>query len=363
VKQPGWNVGKMIANSLEVTTRFEAYMQGSSILPLFLEGDAREILKNLPANSVDFCMTSPPYWGKREYDSGGLGLEENYDDYVANLLQVFGQIQRVLKPTGSLWLNIGDTYRNKRLLGIPWRLVLNMMDKQNWILRNTVVWNKIKGGFDNASDRLANAHEPIFHLVKSVDYYYNSAAIRSTARKAKVVNGAVVSATGVRGVRYRRQIQLSTSLTEPEKRAAFEALDEVLRSITRGEISDFRMVIREQQRTTHSESTRVSGRAKELQDRGFYFLKYHPGGSKPSDVWDILPEDTQKRGKHAAAYPEDLCRIPILATCPAEGIVLDPFCGTGTTMAVAKMLNRKSVGIDISEQYLSYARERCNTLL
>jgi NOL1/NOP2/fmu family ribosome biogenesis protein len=240
VKQPGWNVGKMIANSLEVTTRFEAYMQGSSILPLFLEGDARVILKSLPENSVDCCMTSPPYWGKREYDSGGLGLEENYDDYVANLLQVFEQIQRVLKRTGSLWLNIGDTYRNKRLLGIPWRLVLNMMDGQNWILRNTVIWNKIKGGFDNASDRLANAHEPIFHLVKSVDYYYNSEAIRSTAREAKVVNGAVVSATGVRGVRYRRQIQLSTALTEVEKRAAFDALDEALSSIARGEISDFR---------------------------------------------------------------------------------------------------------------------------
>jgi site-specific DNA-methyltransferase (adenine-specific) len=355
--------GSMIASSYEVTTIFEAYAQGSSVVPLFIEGDARVVLKSLPENSVDFCMTSPPYWGKREYDAGGMGLEENYADYITSLLQVFGQVYRVLKPTGSFWLNIGDTYRNKRLLGIPWRLVLNMIDNQNWILRNTVIWNKIKGGFDNAPDRLANAYEPIFHLVKNVDYYYNSDAIRSSAREAKVVNGAVVSATGVRGVRYRRQIQLSTALTELEKRAAFDALDEVLRSIGRGEISDFRMVMRGQQRITHSDSTRVSGRAKELEEKGFYFLKYHPRGSKPSDVWDILPEDTQKRGKHAAAYPEDLCRIPILATCPIDGIVLDPFCGTGTTMAVAQMLNRKSVGIDISEQYLRYAQERCNTLL
>jgi site-specific DNA-methyltransferase (adenine-specific) len=186
----------MIAGSHEVTATFEAYIQSESVVPLFLEDDATAVLKSLPDNSVDFCMTSPPYWGKREYAAGGMGLEESYRDYITSLLQVFEQVYRVLKPTGSFWLNIGDTYRNKRLLGIPWRLVLNMIDEQNWILRNTVIWNKIKGGFDNASDRLANTYEPVFHLVKNVDYYYNSDAIRSSAREAKVVNGAVVSATG-----------------------------------------------------------------------------------------------------------------------------------------------------------------------
>lgn len=86
------------------------------------------------------------------------------------------------------------------------------------------------------------------------------------------------------------------------------------------------MIIRGQQRTTHSDSEQLSGRAKELKDKGFYFLMYHPDGSKPGDVWDILPEDTQKRGSHFAPYPEDLCKILILATCPPQGIVLDPFC-------------------------------------
>ena len=119
------------------------------------------------------------------------------------------------------------------------------------------------------------------------------------------------------------------------------------------------MVIRGQQRTTHSDSAKLSGRAKELRDKGYYFLRYHPKGSKPSDVWDILPEDTQKREKHFAAYPEDLCRIPILATCPDDGVVLDPFCGTGTTMKVASELGRRSIGIDISEEYIELARNRC----
>lgn len=122
------------------------------------------------------------------------------------------------------------------------------------------------------------------------------------------------------------------------------------------------MIIRGQQRTTHSDSEKVSGRAKELASKGFYFLKYHPNGSKPSDVWDIIPEDTQKRMEHFAPYPEDLCKIPILATCPHGGIVLDFFCGTGTTMAVVQSLSRQSVGIDICLTYLQSAEERCRVL-
>ena len=142
-----------------------------------------------------------------------------------------------------------------------------------------------------------------------------------------------------------------------------KSLNEILLEVARGKIADFRMIIRGQQRTTHSNSTRVSGRARELNEKGFYFLKYHPNGSKPDDVWNILPEDTQKRRGHFAAYPEDLCKIPILASCPAEGIVLDPFCGTGTTMLVARTLGRKSIGIDVSSEYLELAEDRCWRLL
>src|SRR5258708_31158034 len=119
-------------------------------------------------------MTSPPYWGKREYAAGGIGLEPDHYDYIDRLLPIFEQVKRVLRPTGSFWLNVGDTYRNKRLLGIPWRLVIRLMDEQQWILRNTIIWNKVKGGFDNSTDRLGNAYEPLFHLVKSEEYYYDA---------------------------------------------------------------------------------------------------------------------------------------------------------------------------------------------
>jgi DNA modification methylase len=343
---------------------FDEFRAASGYHPLFLHGDASTVLEELPADSLDVCMTSPPYWGQRSYSGGGIGLEERHEDYIAHLLTIFGKVNRVLKRTGSLWLNMGDAYFKKNLLGLPWRVALALTDRQGWILRNSIVWNKVKGGPDNATDKLRNVHELLFHFVKiPKGYFYDVDAARKTPRSAKVVKGAVISATGVSGVRYRRQIELSTVLSVEEKHNALAALEAVLADIQEGRLADFRMIVRGQQRTTHSDSERVSGRARELQEKGFYFLKYHPNGSKLGDVWDILPEDTQKRKGHFAAYPEDLCKTPILTTCPPGGIVLDPFCGTGTTNYVAFRLGRKSVGIDVSVEYLKLASERCRFLL
>lgn len=343
---------------------FVEYLTSPSCVPLFLCGDAVALLHELPDECVDCCMTSPPYWGHRQYQAGGIGQESDHRDYIHSLLNVFAELRRVLKSTGSLWLNLGDAYSEKRLMGIPWRVAIALSDEQGWILRNSVVWNKVKGSPDNCDDKLRNVHEYIFHFVKQAKgYYYDVDAIRGNPKKAKIVNGAIVSATGVTGVRYHRQIELSTALSEEEKGAALAALEEMLCEVREERIADFRMVIRGQQRATHSDSDTVSGRARELQQRGFYFLKYHPNGSKPGDVWDIIPEDTQGRKLHFAPYPEDLCRLPLLATCPQDGIVLDPFCGTGTTNVVAHQLRRKSVGIDISQEYVESDRARCWGLL
>jgi site-specific DNA-methyltransferase (adenine-specific) len=304
-------------------------------------------------------MTSPPYWGQRAYAGGGIGQEATPAGYVQNLLAITAEVRRVLRPTGSFWLNLGDAYAKKCLLGIPWRVALALTDQQGWILRNSVVWNKVKGGPDQAGDKLRNVYELVFHFVKGGHYFYDADAIRKKPGQARVVAGAVISATGVSGVRYRRQIELSTALDPAEKQAAFQALDSMLEAVRAGQLADFRMILRGQQRATHSDAVHVSGRARELAERGFYFLKYHPGGAKPADVWDILPEDTQRRRLHFAPYPEDLCRIPILATCPEGGLVLDPFCGTGTTNLVAYRLSRRSIGIDVSVEYLRLAEERC----
>lgn len=328
-----------------------------------LEGDSLTVLRTLCAESVDMCVTSPPYWGHREYDVDGIGQESTFPAYIARLTAILDEVKRVLKPRGSLWLNLGDTYRDKGLIGIPWRVALNLIDEGGWLLRNDVVWNKVKGAPDQSKDKLRNIHEYVFHFVKQKSYYYDADAIRSKPRSSSIVNGSVVSATGVTGIRYKRQIELSTSLLPAEKLAALTALNGILDDVRAQRISDFRMVIRNQQRATHSDSVKVSGRAKELQTKGFYFLKYHPNGAKPSDVWDIVPEDTQKRGAHFAPYPMDLCRIPILATCPEGGIVLDPFCGTGTTLMAALDLRRNGIGIDTSCTYTDMTRQRLSSLL
>lgn len=339
------------------------YLKNCSLNPLFLHGNAVEVLERFADGVIDCCMTSPPYWGHRQYSTGGIGLESDWRDYIKNLCAIVSEVKRVLKPSGSFWLNIGDSYENKNLVGIPWRVAIEMTDNQGWILRNSVIWHKVKGGPDNSDDKLRNVYEHIFHFVKQPKYYYNADAIRSPPQKARVVNGSVISATGVSGVRYKRQIELSTSLSQDEKEAAFATLGNILNEVKMSRLADFRMIIRGQQRTTHSDSSRVSGRAKELAEKGFYFLKYHPNGSKPKDVWDIMPEDTQGRGTHYAPYPEDLCKIPILATCPKGGIVLDPFCGTGTTMVVAFHTERKSIGIDLAPDYIEDAEARCHFLL
>lgn len=346
-------------DSSEWATQFASFL-GDTSPQMLLNGDAREVLASLPPESVDMVMTSPPYWGQRQYDSEGIGAEKSPKEFVDSLIAITAELHRVLKCSGSFWLNLGDSYNKKGLAGIPWRVALRMMDEQGWTLRNEVVWNKLKGGMDQSRDRLANTHELVFHFVKRPKgYYYNADAIRTNPRESKVVNGAVVSATGVSGVRYRRQIELSTVLSEDEKVSANLALDSILNDVREGRLSDFRMVIRGQQRVTHSDKAKVSGRAKELLDKGYYFLRYHPKGTKPSDVWDIRPEDTHSRKEgHFAVYPVELCLIPILATCPPGGIVLDPFCGTGSTMVAAAQLERRSVGIDISPNYLRAACKR-----
>ncbi len=170
----------MIASITDTHDRIEDYTRKRCLVPLFIQGDALEVLRRCPSGVFDFCMTSPPYWGKREYHNGGIGLERNYSDFVLHLLEIFAEVKRVLKESGSFWLNIGDSYADKRLLGIPWRLAIRMIDEQDWTLRNSVVWNKVKGGPDNTLDRLRNVHEDVFHFVKHPrGYYYDADAIRS----------------------------------------------------------------------------------------------------------------------------------------------------------------------------------------
>jgi len=336
----------------------------SSSRNALVHGDSKEVLQQVPDESVDCVITSPPYWGVREYEGESfLGQEDTIEEFIDNLLEIFGEVKRVLKDEGSFWLNIGDTYNNKNLAGVPWRVAIALQDRQDWMLRNDIIWNKVKGNPSSANDRLRVMHEYVFHFVKQKDYYYDMDTIRGEAdfELEYKDNGDVVSPTGVSGTRYRRQINNNDALTAEEKKNAKEALDEHLEMLKNREIKDFRMVIRDEQRSTHGNSEDLSGRAKELAKTGFYFLRYNANGPVPENIWDIVPEDEHREDTHCAVYPVELCEIPIEATCPEDGIVLDPFVGTGTTVVAANRMGRRGFGIDASEEYLGTAEERLDS--
>jgi DNA modification methylase len=327
----------------------------------FITGDALEVLQAMPNNTIHCVITSPPYWQLREYDNNDnpkeIGNESDYIQYVKKLTKIFNEVKRVLTDDGSLWLNLGDKYRNKELMGMPWRVALSLIDS-GWILRNDIIWDQMKGT-QSSKDRLRDVYEHIFHFVKKKKYYYehNEIRIRPT-RKPKVYNGELVSATGVSGKKYKQQIENSTLLSEKEKTNARNALNETIAEMENGTIIDFRMTIRGEQRTYHSDSQNVSGRAKELAAKGYFLLKMGANGHIPSDIWRIAPEDTWRKDAHYAVFPEELLLNPIRATCPVDGIVLDPFSGTGSTVYTAVKLNRRGIGIDLSVYYNDIARKR-----
>ena len=322
----------------------------------FIISDCLSALEQMADNSVNCIITSPPYWGMRIYDNADdineVGNERLFDEYVKKLTKIFSECKRILTDDGSLWLNLGDKYNNKALMGMPWRVAISLIDNSGWILRNDVIWNQLKGT-QSCKDRLRDSYEHIFHFVKNKKYYYDDDSVRiKPTKQPTVTKDTVTSSTGVSGKKYRRLIAESTVLSEEEKKAALQALDETLEEVRTGILNDFRMTIRGAQRAWHSENTKVSGRAKELEAKGFYVMKIKSKGCLPTDIWNIVTEDTWRKDNHCAVFPEELLRIPILATCPKGGIVLDPFSGTGSTVAAALKLGRRGIGIDLSEDYI-----------
>lgn len=266
-------------------------------------GDALAILKRWPDDLVDLVLTSPPYYQLRDYGvAGQLGLEETTAEYVAKLLDIVRELRRVLKPSGSVFLNLGDTYQRKSLLGIPWRVALEMLE-EGWLLRNAIVWHKPNALPRPFTDRLTTTYELVFHFVKRERYYYDLDAIRVPHKGTN----REVAATR----RFERQ-----------------------------------------SRFPHLPGLPVAGN-----------FRPHPKGKNPGDVWSIPSETRPKAsitpgGAHFAPFPESLCERPIHAACPPGGVVLDPFIGSGTTAVVARRLSRHFLGIELSAEYAALAERR-----
>ena len=299
-------------------------------------GDALDVLRTLPDNFVHCCITSPPYYALRDYGvDGQIGREDTPAQYVARLTEVFSEVRRVLLPSGTLWLNIADTYcgtgskgdhldpknpsgRNgqcvslaqrvenvkaKDMIGIPWMLAFALRDR-GWYLRSDIIWQKANPMPESCKDRPSRCYEHIFLMAKSRKYYFNAEAIaepvaESTPMRMRRKFGKNKYSAGIPGQTHQ-----------------------------------------------HLNDYRPNGYAEE----DIPLLR------NKRDVWQI--NSVPYKGAHFAAYPPKLVETCLLAGCPQDGIVLDPFLGSGTTAAVAKQMGRHYIGIELNPDYCALAEQR-----
>jgi len=326
---------------------------GSQFMPMFVKGDATQVMQRIEDESIDCIVTTPPYWRRHQHASEGI-TAATADEFLSELTQMAEQAWRVLKPQGSMWINIADGTTDVSLQALPWRLALTLVDQQGWHLINDVVWNKTTTSPQGSQDHLRKVHEYLFHLVKSPDlFYYNDEELRATYALMNRNEGQGNSnkRNAPTGSRYLKKISRSEALSPQEKLKAQRALNVALQRLSEGDITDLRLFLREYKGERLADDT-PRGRA--INEQGFYIQTYSAQGAIPGDVWDIDAEHSSI--PHYTIAPDPLYRLPIVATCPRDGIVLDPYCGTGTACRIAYSLNRRSIGIDISETYLRQAR-------
>lgn len=270
-------------------------------------GDCINVLKTFPDKSINCCVTSPPYYGLRDYGvEGQIGNENNIETYINKLVSVFNEVKRVLTDDGTVWLNLGDSwskrnvkgtisYKVKDLIGIPW-LVAFALRETGWYLRQDIIWSKGNPMPESVTDRCTKSHEYIFLLSKSKRYYFDSAAIRENR----------VSQHGS-GNKQRKQ-------------------------------------------RPNADILHKGSQAGSIPYNGNETLR------QKRDVWNVNIKPCAEA--HFATFPDTLIAPCILAGCPIGGIVLDPFMGAGTTGMVAKRNNRNYIGIELNLEYIKIAEER-----
>ena len=314
--------------------------------------DCIEGLKTLPDNCIDCCVTSPPYYALRDYGvDGQIGLEDSPEEYIRKLTEVFAEVLRVLKPEGTLWLNIGDSYNGykgnakgeyndsefvgghgghparggnfgledksikpKDLIGIPWMLAFSLRSK-GWYLRQDIIWHKPNPMPESVTDRCTKSHEYIFLLSKSQKYYFDHEAIQEPANTQKEINPKFGGKKYGDNDDKHFQTYSGNEWKSKTKNCQYDG---------------------------QTPNTMHMRREHGLPDQEYIVRNKR-------DVWSVnVKPDTVA---HFATYPEELIRPCILAGCPKDGIVLDPFMGSGTTARVAMKLDRNYIGFELNPEY------------
>ena len=321
-----------------------------------IPGDCIAGLRTLPDASVHCCITSPPYWGLRDYGhEGQIGLEETPEAYVARMVEVFREVRRVLRDDGTLWLNLGDTYNNfrvsmngqsvhngeqrgkppgrravdrslkeKDLVGIPWRVAF-ALQADGWWLRQDIIWHKPNPMPESVRDRCTKAHEYLFLLTKSERYFYDAEAISEpvTVTTTKRLSQPTLST------------QAGSDRVPGKTNGTMKAVGPLFGGSKYGHSDDPKHATK-------------SGNVYEIPDES--------GRRNRRSVWTITTKPYS--GAHFAVMPADLVEPCVLAGCPEGGTVLEPFAGSGTTLAVAAELGRNAIGCELNPDYIKLAEAR-----
>ena len=401
--------------------------------PIVLIGDVIDRLHYLKDNNiqVDTIITSPPYWGQRDYGiKGQIGNEADHDSYIKKMLDVADALKPVLKDTGSYFLNIGDKYAGKGLSLVPYRLAIAMADN-GWVLRNIITWYKPNHMPSSIKDRLANTYEPIFFFVKATGNKYSPryyADIDGIRIPHNGTNGNNSIGRTVLSIEEFKKLGKQALLDNNEHNGngnyngKFTNADKInmgaspgARKSVNGEYWSLQRKYEIDNEVKKDILSHLKEKRKELGltakqidkefgykdtaghwfrlDRGgslpkvqdwsklknllnlddkydkmmteqHYVLQTvspHEKGKNPGDFWSMATE--KLTDSHFAIFPSELPRRIIKGFCPKDGIVLDPFVGSGTTLKVAKELNRKSIGIELNKNYLKIIKKRCGKII
>ncbi len=396
----------VLANSGTWNRIRERATRSSAEFCLF-RGDACEVLKGLPAGIVNTVLTSPPYWGARDYEHPEqVGLEDEMEDYARYLVKAFREIGRVLTKDGTAWLNLGDCYlhgassnrggqiagwkRNKQLALVPFRVAIALQE-DGWLVRNVVTWHKPNAMPASVRDRLTNSWEPVFLLSKEEQYYFDLDAIREPHKTDDTVERRRAE-NGVLNGKARGRAELRKWLNSPRHRSTIEGLREIRRRPNAPDPVELAAYLREAleakgktiqwaakqlsqpfERVRHYFRTdRIGSRLppeetwellKDLLDLGTEYddamavevgdnvFRNHPKGRNPGDVFSVAVAPVQ--GDHFAVMPLRLATRMLRATLPLGGVSLDPFMGFGTTGRATISLGGRFVGVDVRSDFLT----------
>ena len=286
-----------------------------------LFGDALEMLRLVQSESIDTCVTSPPYYGLRDYGvDGQIGLEKTPEQYIERLSAVFNEVRRVLKNDGTLWIVIADSYKDKSMLGIPWLLAF-ALHADGWYLRDDIIWVKPNPMPESVRDRCTKSYEHIFMLSKSPQYYFDSEAISEPTAESTT-----------------RRLSQNIDNQSGSSRAYGKVNGNMKAAAPRYGGNKY---------------TATPDKFNRTKSGGIY--EYRPRRNK-RNVWTVTTKPY--KGAHFATYPPDLIEPCILAGSRKGGVVLDPFLGSGTTAAVAEQLGREYIGIELNADNEPLIRER-----